>query len=115
MLLIPILGTWILICCAAACYGLFLGCWYLLIPVLLADLFGVDRIGSSYALIRLFQSITAITVSPVVGCLRDLYGSYEICFYTMGICMILGSLPLLIIIFEEKQKTKPVEIRKAIK
>lgn len=83
--------------------------------MLLADLFGVERIGSSYALIRLFQSITAITVSPVAGYLRDVYGSYEICFYTMGICMTIGSLPLLIIIFEEKQKTEPVENEKAIK
>lgn len=82
--------------CASASYGLCLGCWYLLMPVLLADLFGTERISSSYGLVRLFQSIGAISVPPLAGYLRDLSGGYEICFYCMGTCMVLGSVPLLI-------------------
>lgn len=65
-------------------------------PVLLADLFGTERISSSYGLVRLFQSIGAISVPPLAGFLRDLSGGYEICFYCMGTCMVLGSVPLLI-------------------
>ncbi|XP_037032883.1 uncharacterized protein LOC119071889 [Bradysia coprophila] len=96
VLLIPSAKSWYLMGCASAAYGLCLGCWYLLMPVLLADLFGTERISSSYGLVRLFQSIGAISVPPLAGFLRDLSGGYEICFYCMGTCMVLGSVPLLI-------------------
>lgn len=65
-------------------------------PVLLADLFGTERISSSYGLVRMFQSVGAISVPPLAGFLKDLSGGYEICFYCMGTCMVLGSVPLLI-------------------
>lgn len=102
-MMIPSVNTWYLVSISAGCYGLFLGCWYLLIPVLLADMFGTDRISSSYGLVRLFQSVTAITVPPLAGYLRDTSGSYEVVFYTMGVCMVLGSLPLLVVILLERQ------------
>ncbi|EDS32957.1 pre-mRNA-splicing factor ATP-dependent RNA helicase PRP2 [Culex quinquefasciatus] len=59
--------AWIVIAVSAGCYGLCLGSWYLLMPVLLADLFGTDRISSSYGLVRMFQSIGAISVPPLAG------------------------------------------------
>lgn len=82
---------------SSAAYGLCLGCWYLLVPVLLADLFGTERISSSYGLIRMFQSVGAISVPPLAGYLKDLSGGYEICFYCMGACMVLGSIPILVL------------------
>lgn len=79
-----------------ATYGLCLGSWYLLMPVLLADLFGTERISSSYGLVRMFQSVGAISVPPLAGYMRDQTGGYELCFYCMGTCMVLGSVPLLL-------------------
>jgi MFS family permease len=67
VLMIPFGKSWYIIGTAAGMYGLCLGCWYVLVPVLLADLFGTERIGSSYGLIRMFQSIGAITVPPLAG------------------------------------------------
>ncbi|XP_055531944.1 uncharacterized protein LOC129722504 [Wyeomyia smithii] len=93
--------AWFVIVCCAGCYGLCLGSWYLLVPVLLADLFGTDRISSSYGLVRMFQSVGAISVPPLAGLLRDLSGGYEICFYCMGVCMVLGSVPLLVVIVKD--------------
>lgn len=81
---------------SAAIYGFCLGSWYVLMPVLLADIFGTDRISSSYGLVRMFQSIGAISVPPLAGFLRDLSGSYAIVFYCMGSCMVLGCLPLIV-------------------
>lgn len=83
---------------SSAAYGLCLGCWYLLIPVLLADFFGTESISSSYGLIRMFQSIGAISIPPLAGYLKDLTGGYEMCFYCMGACMALGSVPLIVLI-----------------
>uniref|UniRef100_A0A8W7P9S8 Major facilitator superfamily (MFS) profile domain-containing protein n=1 Tax=Anopheles coluzzii TaxID=1518534 RepID=A0A8W7P9S8_ANOCL len=60
-------NAWFVIVISAGCYGLCLGSWYLLVPVLLADLFGTERISSSYGLVRMFQSIGAISVPPLAG------------------------------------------------
>ncbi|EDW79687.1 uncharacterized protein Dwil_GK17886 [Drosophila willistoni] len=96
VLTIPFAKTLILVGLSAAIYGLCLGSWYVLMPVLLADVFGTDRISSSYGLVRMFQSIGAISVPPLAGLLRDLSGDYEICFYCMGSCMVLGCTPLIV-------------------
>lgn len=129
-MLIPSVNSWYLICMAVGCYGckyfpyilihmrtyfifpVFFGCWYLLIPVLLADLFGTERISSSIGLVRMFQSIMAITVPPTAGLLRDIYGSYDICFYTMGTFMVVGSLPLLVAIIRTRKDDDPTSIGK---
>ncbi|XP_053670319.1 uncharacterized protein LOC128720658 [Anopheles nili] len=94
-------NAWFIIVVSAGCYGLCLGSWYLLVPVLLADLFGTERISSSYGLVRMFQSIGAISVPPLAGFLRDVSGGYEICFYCMGVCMVMGSMPLIAIILRD--------------
>lgn len=94
---IPLCSYSYLIGVSAAVYGLCLGCWYLLVPVLLADLFGTERISSSYGLTRMFQSVGAISVPPLAGYMKDLSGGYEICFYCMGACMMLGSVPILVL------------------
>lgn len=96
VLVIPNARTLYMLGSASAMYGLCLGSWYLLMPVLLADLFGTERISSSYGLVRMFQSVGAISVPPLAGFLRDLTGGYEICFYCMGTIMVLGSVPLLV-------------------
>lgn len=88
VLSIPLENHSYLVGFSSAMYGLCLGAWYLLVPVLLADLFGTERISSSYGLIRMFQSVGAISVPPLAGFLKDLTGGYEICFYCMGACMV---------------------------
>lgn len=50
VLTLPVMDAWYGVGSAAAAYGLCLGCWYLLMPVLLADMFGTERISSSYGL-----------------------------------------------------------------
>jgi len=84
---------------SAAVYGVCLGSWYVLMPVLLADIFGTERIGSSYGFVRLFQSLGAISVPPLAGLLRDVSGDYKSCFYCMGSSMVFGCVPMLIWIF----------------
>ncbi|KAJ8706462.1 hypothetical protein PYW07_012540 [Mythimna separata] len=95
VLTLPSLKSWWALAIASGAYGLCLGCWFLLVPVLLADAFGTARIASSYGLVRMFQSLAAVSVPPTAGLLRDVTGGYSWCFYGMGSCMVLGSIPVL--------------------
>ncbi|XP_063372056.1 monocarboxylate transporter 12-like [Cydia amplana] len=94
VLTLPSLTSWGALAVASGAYGLCLGCWFLLVPVLLADTFGTARIASSYGLVRMFQSLAALSVPPTAGLVRDVTGGYSWCFYGMGSCMVLGSIPV---------------------
>ncbi|CAH0404159.1 unnamed protein product [Chilo suppressalis] len=154
VLTLPSLTSWWALAVASGAYGLCLGCWFLLVPVLLADAFGTARIASSYGLVRMFQSIAAVSVPPTAGnvinynisekvignlkglftssidkrfiilflqlvpivatrqeiliilylsCLvRDVTGGYSWCFYGMGSCMVLGTIPVIAFYFLTK-------------
>ncbi|CAG4980554.1 unnamed protein product [Parnassius apollo] len=95
VLTLPSLTSWWALAIASGAYGLCLGCWFLLVPVLLADAFGTARIASSYGLVRMFQSLAAVSVPPTAGMVRDITGGYSWCFYGMGSCMVLGSIPVI--------------------
>ncbi|KAJ8674985.1 hypothetical protein QAD02_010771 [Eretmocerus hayati] len=97
VLIIPVANSFTILAACVSVYGLLLGCWFLLIPVLLADQFGTEKISSSYGLVRMFQSIGAITVPPLSGYLCDLTKSYIVVFLFMGTCMVLGGTPLLLV------------------
>lgn len=43
------------------------------------------------------------------GYLRDVTGSYNVCFLCMGTCMVMGGLPLLLVI-DEVSKTKKLPV-----
>ncbi|XP_029165635.1 monocarboxylate transporter 12-like [Nylanderia fulva] len=102
VLAIPMAHSFYVLACSVGMYGLCLGCWFLLVPVLLADQYGTDKISSSYGLVRMFQSFGAISIPPLAGYLRDVTGSYTVCFLCMGTCMVVGGLPLLLV-FNENQ------------
>lgn len=96
VLIIPAAGNFVVLATTVGMYGLCLGSWFLLVPVLLADDYGTNKISSSYGLVRLFQSVGAISVPPLTGYLRDVTGSYDVCFYFMGTCMVLGGILILV-------------------
>ncbi|XP_021205733.2 monocarboxylate transporter 12 [Bombyx mandarina] len=95
VLTLPSLTSWWSLAIVSGAYGLCLGCWFLLVPVLLADAFGTARIASSYGLVRMFQSVAAVSVPPTAGYIRDLTGGFSWCFYGMGSCMVLGTIPVI--------------------
>ncbi|KAF7388922.1 monocarboxylate transporter 12 [Vespula maculifrons] len=106
VLTIPMAHSFYVLACSVGMYGLCLGCWFLLVPVLLADQYGTDKISSTYGLVRMFQSVGAISIPPLAGYLRDVTGSYTVCFLCMGTCMVMGGLPLLLVFNEVSKPTK---------
>ncbi|CAK9812327.1 Monocarboxylate transporter 9 [Anthophora quadrimaculata] len=106
VLTIPMAHSFYVLACSVGMYGLCLGCWFLLVPVLLADQYGTDKISSTYGLVRMFQSVGAISIPPLAGYLRDVTGSYTVCFLCMGTCMVMGGLPLLLVFNEVSNSSK---------
>lgn len=109
VLAIPMAHSFYVLACSVGMYGLCLGCWFLLVPVLLADQYGTDKISSTYGLVRMFQSVGAISIPPLAGYLRDVTGSYNVCFLCMGTCMVMGGLPLLLV-FNEVTKSSRMTV-----
>ncbi|XP_078045069.1 monocarboxylic acid transporter silnoon isoform X1 [Augochlora pura] len=109
VLAIPMAHSFYVLACSVGMYGLCLGCWFLLVPVLLADQYGTDKISSTYGLVRMFQSVGAISIPPLAGYLRDVTGSYSVCFLCMGTCMVMGGLPLLLV-FNEVSKSSKITV-----
>ena len=94
VLLLPLIsgtGSFIPTAIVMCCYGIGTGSWFLMVPLLLAEYLGVEKIASSYGLVRLFQSGANLTGPLVAGTLKDYYGSYDYAFYFMGTVMICGS------------------------
>lgn len=66
----PAIANYYVLASLIGIYGLCLGSWFLLVPVLLADEYGTNKISSSYGLVRLFQSFGAISIPPLAGELK---------------------------------------------
>jgi MFS family permease len=76
-------------------YGLGSGAWFLMVPLLLADFLGVERIGSSYGLIRLFQAMSNLGGPVIAGALWTETRSFSASFFVMGVIMCSGSILVL--------------------
>ena len=48
-------------------YGLGTGCWFLMVPVLLTEFFGVEKLGSCYGLVRLMQAASNLAGPLIAG------------------------------------------------
>ena len=87
---LPLASNYITFIIVMSCYGIGIGSWFLMVPLLLADFFGVENIGSSYGLLRLFQSVSNICGPLAAGLIKDATGSFSNAFYLMGTIMSLG-------------------------
>lgn len=81
---------------ALAMYGVGAGTWFLMVPLLLSEYLGVQRIASSYGMVRFFQSFANLFGPIIGGYLWEHFGSLTPTFIFMGGVMCLGSLVVLL-------------------
>jgi len=74
----------------AAVFGVFIGVYVSLTPVVLVDLLGLDMLTNSFGLLLLFQGAATFVGPPLAGWLFDWTGSYNISFIVMGILIALS-------------------------
>ena len=108
-LLIPTATTFNQILIYLALYGIGSGVWFLMVPLLLAEYLGVEKIGSSYGMVRLFQAVTNVMGPIVAGYLYGTLGQLDYSFFFMGTCMVTGGIFSLLLPFTLKAKESNVK------
>uniref|UniRef100_T1JCF6 Major facilitator superfamily (MFS) profile domain-containing protein n=1 Tax=Strigamia maritima TaxID=126957 RepID=T1JCF6_STRMM len=76
----------------SAFYGLGVGSFFMLTPVILTDHHGTEKVASSYGLVRLSHGLASLICAPIAGSLRDITGTYVPGFIFMGLSMLCGAL-----------------------
>ncbi|KAJ3388706.1 hypothetical protein HDU84_009551 [Entophlyctis sp. JEL0112] len=71
--------------------GFFSGAYFVLIPVIVGEMFGSARIGSLTGLAYVFSSIGYLGGPPVAGTIRDMYGYVPVCLFA-GILTLVSAL-----------------------
>ena len=82
---------------AVSVYTVGTGTWFLMIPLLLTEYLGVDRIGASYGMVRFFQAGANLLGPIMSGYLWESTGTLEATFYYMAAMMTVGSFASLLL------------------
>ncbi|XP_070533473.1 monocarboxylate transporter 13-like [Ptychodera flava] len=73
-------------------FGMSMGGYIILIPIVVGYLHGKDKIGHGTAMVFQVQGVTALLVSPLAGYMRDKYGGYEQAFWVVVCAYSIASL-----------------------
>lgn len=80
----PLMATY------SASFGLFIGVYICLTPIVLVDLLGLENLSNSFGLVLLYQGIGAVIGPPMAGAIYDETKDYNNSFYLMGVCVIVS-------------------------
>ncbi|OWA50050.1 putative Monocarboxylate transporter 12 [Hypsibius exemplaris] len=81
----------------ATFFGTFIGAFVTLTPVILVDLFGIERLTNAFGILLLFQGIAAFAGPPLAGLMRESSGNYDTAFIAFGFMMAGSGLMLFLI------------------
>lgn len=88
-------------------FGVFDGCYVVLLAVLCADIVGVDKVSAGIGVQFFFMAITSIAGPPLAGVIYDLSQSYQIAFYVAGACSTVATCILFLVPALMPQETIP--------
>ncbi|XP_035666624.1 monocarboxylate transporter 13-like [Branchiostoma floridae] len=87
----PVTETYSGMAAYAVWHGLANGLCYPLIPTLVVDVAGVEKIASAMGMVMFITSIGLTVGLPTAGILYDTTGSYDASFYFVGACFLLSA------------------------
>ncbi|KAK2718106.1 monocarboxylate transporter 13-like isoform X3 [Artemia franciscana] len=90
-LILPFATNMIVLGILCSLFGLAAGFWFLLVPTLLTEYHGVEKISSSYGLARLFQGVMTFCSPLLIGFILNATDSYNAAFFMMSGCLFLAS------------------------
>ncbi|XP_031565580.1 monocarboxylate transporter 10-like [Actinia tenebrosa] len=71
-------------------FGIFDGCFVVLLGVLCADIAGIDKVAAGMGVQFFFMAITCTAGPPLAGIVYDISSSYQIAFYASGASATIG-------------------------
>ena len=88
-----------------ALYGLFLSSMDVLLPLILIDMFGKDKLKDAYGLVMVGKMFSPMWGPPIGGAFKDWTGKYSVAFYASGTFQFIGAFfNVLVCIFHFKRK-----------
>ena len=84
---------WFVLC--AFIFGMLLGAYVCLTPVLVVDLVGIERLNVAFGILGLVQCLATLIGPPLLALLRDWSGSFQLTFLVCGACVSLSGVILI--------------------
>lgn len=103
--LVTIANSYVWLGVLAACFGLFDGCYEMLVPVITSDIVGVKKTPSAIGMLYFVLAIPKTIGPPVAGWIFDVSQSYNTAFYVTGGVMTLSSLIMFLIPRAKEQES----------
>ncbi|KAL4234385.1 hypothetical protein ACF0H5_006032 [Mactra antiquata] len=92
----PFFDSFIYMAIYAAIIGIFPGSFWSLMSVILIEVVGMEDFTAAFGLVSMCLAIGAGILTPIVGWLTDIYGSWHPAFYWTGCILLLSGLILLL-------------------
>ncbi|XP_067659790.1 monocarboxylate transporter 12-like [Haliotis asinina] len=88
----------------AGLFGSFYNC---LIPLAIVEFMGLKNMANVLGFVAVFHGLAMALTHPIMGAIRDLTGSYNLCFNYIGICNYICAILLLCIPLVTKKTSAP--------
>ncbi|XP_033738609.1 monocarboxylate transporter 9-like [Pecten maximus] len=89
---VPFYTSFVALAIYAVLFGAVIAVFACLRSILIAELFGVHKLSSSYGILGLSMGLSTFVGSPIAGALSDMSGNYSQAFYFSGVSLVLGGL-----------------------
>lgn len=103
--LVTIARSYVWLAVLAAAFGLFDGCYEMLVPVITSDIVGVKKTPAAIGMLYFVLAIPKTIGPPVAGWIFDVSQSYDTAFYVTGGVMTLSSLLMFLIPRAQEQES----------
>ena len=97
------LWWWFVFC--AFVFGMLLGAYVCLTPVLVVDLVGIERLDVAFGILGLVQCVATLIGPPLLAGLRDWSGSFRLMFLGCGTCVSISGFLMLPAYFIKKKQS----------
>ncbi|XP_071086136.1 monocarboxylate transporter 5-like [Haliotis cracherodii] len=99
-------NTYALLVVFSVIVGLFGSFYYCLIPVAIVDFMGLEYMAKVLGFIAVFHGLALSVTHPIMGTIRDLTSSYNLCFTYIGICNFIAAIFLLCVPLVRRQANR---------
>lgn len=92
LMIFPVFSNYIIIVVFSVLIGLLTGCILIIFPVLMSEYLGLQRLAMAMGFSGFTLGCTSLALPNLIGIFRDIVGTYDHLFHTLGLMAITSSL-----------------------